>query len=916
MVTASLKQLTLKAASTRIIKGTLTHSMTRFICIDPFPQHRAAQLVKQANHQVVTPSRLASRAIAAPYHSLSQLALRQLERCGHSVISPLKAQALFRQILQDTLQLSDVQGTARAWMPTIRALLKSCNKLESSPADLSARTASLIEIAQKYQTALHEDSFVDTSELYWRATDLNELEPEPLLVYGYFQLQPDERAWLNRIAAAGSVLCLPINSSPLFADAEVTLDWLTGQGWEIMAGHTDTPLPPGIQRCEAFLQPDEHKRPPHLDLAHAYGTLEAEVRGTLTQIKALLHEGTPAREIAIIARDEKAYGPKLIDIAWEYGLPLRALYSTPLLTTRLGAWIRLLLEVLDSGFPFESTAKLLSHPLCSNPDGGFWAIARSQHPNSFQQWHKVASEHLGIDIVGLSQVNQTRRRDTWVDWWQRLFKTFDLRRRCARWARESIAFNSLQEGLVGLAQPEAETLSWSEFRQQIEDLLESLSVPAQPGRGGVELHSPASVVGAQYSHLFVVGMAEGILPPPVKNDPVLDFFERQQLREQGIDLPGSAELFRQEALSFYYLLQTATGQITFSYPKLNERKAQLPSLYLKRMALPAAEPPQPQVASLEEMRRCYLRQPDSQQDADAVLAHAVSAFQVEQQRESTQKANEYDGVIGVPFDYSDWAFSVSQLTSLGQCPFKWFASKVLKLGAPPEVEEDLSPSLRGSLYHKVVELLVQAAQSNPTQVTDPHLLREKFLEAEQAVKLPPLLNWEVRREEHLHQLSITLQKPTFWSSGAIPIDLEKRFEGEWQGLKVTGRIDRIDETPSGLVLIDYKTGGSTPKGIKDANGKVSIDLQLPLYRELAATLYPDKSVVAAQYFSLTKGKNLPVSSNAPQHELPAAIEACKSVLDTGRYSVQPDAKRDACTYCDFDLICRQGNRLARKEKQS
>ncbi len=620
-------------------------------------------------------------------------------------------------------------------------------------------------------------------------------------------------------------------------------------------------------------------------------------------------------------------------------MPLRALYSTPLLTTRLGDWIRLLLDVLDAGFPFKATANLLSHPLCSNPDSGFWAILRrrgeaqgrgeanayTQQPKGFQPWREIASQHLGIDLSALAQVNQTRRRDTWVDWWQRLFKVFDLRRRCARWARESIAFNTLQAGLVELSKPEAETLSWPTFRQQLEDLLENLSVPAQPGRGGVELHSPTSVMGAQYPHLFVVGMADGILPPPVSNDAVLDFFERQQLRERAIALPTASELFRSEALSFYYLLQAATGQITFSYPKLRERAEQLPSPYLKRLSLQAIAPLNQLIASLEEMRRYSLRQQNPRQqnsrqqnvDAgnnDAVLAQVVRAFRVEQDRESIQPANEYDGVIDIPFDYSDWTFSVSQLTSLGQCPFKWFTDRVLKLGAPIAIEENLSPSLRGSLYHKVVELLVQAIQTNPTRLlTDEDLLREKFLEAERAVSLPELLNWEMRREEHVRQLSITLKKPDFWPPEATPIGLKKRFTGEWQGLKVTGRIDRIDETSDGLVLIDYKTGGSVPKGIKDSSGKVSIDLQLPLYREVAAILYPDKDVVDAQYFSLTKGKKLSVSRKAPQHELPAAIESCKSALDTGSYPVQPDAKREACTYCDFDLVCRQGSRLARKE---
>ena len=51
---------------------------------------------------------------------------------------------------------------------------------------------------------------------------------------------------------------------------------------------------------------------------------------------------------------------------------------------------------------------------------------------------------------------------------------------------------------------------------------------------------------------------------------------------QSIALPTASELFRTEALWFYYLLQAAaTGRITFSYPKLHERTERLPSPYFE-----------------------------------------------------------------------------------------------------------------------------------------------------------------------------------------------------------------------------------------------------------------------------------------------------------------------------------------------
>lgn len=882
--------------------------MDRFVYSQLHAWQGAVKALTSHSYQVLTPSRLAARALEVSHLSLKKQAVDCLRSKGWALASPLKSQSVFRQVLKDVAAPRDLLGTARAWLPTARLLLQSSSCLTNAPKSVSLRSQTIWQVTKTYQAALHEQSMVDNSELYWRAAELQPKQRQ-VLIYGYFQPRIDELAWVDAIAASDSIFYLPYAENFLFSEVKAALDWLAHKGWQIVSD-TAQPQTSGEQLSRLFI--DEVPSPPTMP-AYGYGTFDAEVRGTLAQVKQALHEGLPARNIAIVARDEKAYGPKLIDVAWEYDIPLRALYDTPLLTTRLGAWLSLLLDVIETDFPFEATAKLLSHPLCSNPDAGFWAVVRSQHPKGFGQWQNITEAKLGLDLGLLARVNQTRRRDTWVEWWWTLFRTFDLRQRCARWARESIAFNRLADALVELSKPEEELLTWSDFKQQFRELLEVLAVPAQPGRGGVELHSPASVVGSRYARIFLIGMAEGVLPAPVQNDPILDFFERRQLQTQGLMVADAATLVCREGLSFYHLLQAVTETMTFSYAKLRDRQEQLASSYLEKLGLRPSAPPRLPVASLEGLRRIHLRHGPLSEDP--VLAKAIFAHGVEQYRESSGPPDEYDGVVGIPFDYTQWRFSASQLTQLGQCPFKWFASRLLKLGMADEAEEDLSPSLRGSLYHKVLELLMQALQTdNSLSLQDKNLLEEKFLEAEQVLELPELPVWSSCREEHIQRLWQVIQQPDFLPDGAEPVALEQKFDGEWQGLQVTGRVDRIDRTPGGLVLIDYKTSGSLPKGVKDTKGKASIDIQLPLYQNVAAaSLFPEGAVAETYYYSLTKGKKMTPSSKAPQHELPTVIEQCKDYLNQGHYPVQPDIARTACQYCDFDWVCRQGNRLSHKE---
>ena len=83
---------------------------------------------------------------------------------------------------------------------------------------------------------------------------------------------------------------------------------------------------------------------------------------------------------------------------------------------------------------------------------------------------------------------------------------------------------------------------------------------------------------------------------------------------------------------------------------------------------------------------------------------------LERRRESAAACDLYDGVISVPTDPNRWDFSASQLVTLGSCPFHWFAAKLLGLGEADEADEDLSPALRGTLYHAALEAALRPAK--------------------------------------------------------------------------------------------------------------------------------------------------------------------------------------------------------------
>lgn len=844
----------------------------------------ANQIIQQLNRdpylRVITANYPAARTLKVPHDSLENLAEQYLTEAGLHIAPVLQASRLLRTAVSRVIPNSPIEPASSTFQNSLKAILRAGINTDELQVNSSFRTQQLALIVQSYTRLLREQLIFDPAELFWQASHIVK-ERQVLFIYGYLNPRIDQLNFINTVAGDGSVIVMTDNDSSNFADIKTSINWLRQQGWEVIESKSS------LNPISYFLLPTPH--------------LEAEVRGVLAQVKNLLSQGTAANEIVLIARDDAFYGPTVLDVAHEYNLPVRALYGVPLNETRFGAWIQLLLEVIPEKFPFENTAKLLSHPLCSRLSNAIWQSARKQHPANLLEW-----QSLGVNLSFLDW-NYEDSRENWVEKIQVVLNQFKIRQGAGLWAREIVAYYKFQDALVELAKPEDEVISLNEFAKDITAILTLLTVPAQPGRGGVELHTPLSLFGAKYEHVFVLGAVEGILPAPVQDDPMLDFYERKQLRQRGFNLEDAAQTARREAISFDALLQIPKLSLTFSYPQMIKGNGTLPSPYLTELDLQYIDPATIPIASIEEARKIYLRRdilPECK-----VLPHAIHAWQVEKSREGNLDYDEYDGVINLPIDASQRVFSASQLTALGQCPFKWFAHQLLQLTELSEAEDELSALLRGNLYHRSLELALSGA-SDLTQILNN--LEAAFLQAEQDTQLPVLSAWPARRAEHLQILNRACNQPDFYPSETQVLQLETDFTTEFYGLQIKGRIDRIDRTPEGLVLVDYKTSSQLPLGVKDESGKANIDIQMPLYMHVANTaLFPGETVHDAYYYSVTKGKKL--NKKKPTTEaLPAVAEKIKTHLQQGYYPVSPDIDQNACRYCAYDLVCRKGERLSRK----
>ncbi|MBI4124617.1 MAG: PD-(D/E)XK nuclease family protein [Deltaproteobacteria bacterium] len=199
---------------------------------------------------------------------------------------------------------------------------------------------------------------------------------------------------------------------------------------------------------------------------------------------------------------------------------------------------------------------------------------------------------------------------------------------------------------------------------------------------------------------------------------------------------------------------------------------------------------------------------------------------------------------------TDHIFSPSQLETYAACPFKYFANRVLGIPQQKECSPELDADDRGTLFHDSMEIFMREnaelfLEARENRDREP-LLLEKLGETVAAVfekskgtypyGHPEL--YEHLKQKTLHQATLVLQKELEQarnlSAPLEPAHFEWTFgKGksspfEMEGLRLGGRIDRIDIDPKTghFLVLDYKTG--TVNKFK-AGLLEGLSLQLPLY---------------------------------------------------------------------------------------
>jgi RecB family exonuclease len=155
------------------------------------------------------------------------------------------------------------------------------------------------------------------------------------------------------------------------------------------------------------------------------------------------------------------------------------------------------------------------------------------------------------------------------------------------------------------------------------------------------------------------------------------------------------------------------------------------------------------------------------------------------------------------------------------------------------------------------------------------------------------LQFELYRKQGLQQLGDFVD---LRAAEPVPqvIATEKFFQFEVSGVRVIGRMDRVDQNGAALIVTDYKTG--SPRSEEDAEKS----LQLSIYAAAARREWDSLPSSLSFYNLETNEAATTVRTEEQIRETEALIREVAESIRAGQFDAKPGFH---CKWCGFRTLC-------------
>ena len=246
--------------------------------------------------------------------------------------------------------------------------------------------------------------------------------------------------------------------------------------------------------------------------------------------------------------------------------------------------------------------------------------------------------------------------------------------------------------------------------------------------------------------------------------------------------------------------------------------------------------------------------------------------------------------------------SISAYNSLVACPYQFYARYILRLNELDEVQEGIEKRDYGDLVHKILQRFhqrfpqVNEHSTDELEVALRQISEEVFAGLMQQdfearawlarwfKSLPAYIEWQIENEVQ----------------GWRYAESESAFDWQLEGIRLRGRIDRLDVNGDAKRVLDYKT--QSEQALRNKLREPGEDVQLACYA------YAYEAADAA-FISIENGKARLVE---PKDDVPllAQLNAERLVQVMGNIrggaGLPANGIDQVCTYCEMRGVCRKG----------
>jgi ATP-dependent helicase/DNAse subunit B len=865
----------------------------------------------------------------------------------------------------------------------LRSALRASTAAQHEGAGEPASLEQLVELFERYQDALVKMRRTDRElSLTWSLDELRRTPARwgstPVLLYGFDDLTDLQ---LDTIETLGVVVGAPVTVSLSYEPGRIAFAGraATFQRLAPLAG-SHTPLSPradyyapharaALHHLERSLLNDDVTRvePGEAVRLLEGGSPRAELELVAGEVRALLDAGVQAGEIAIVHRSPDTIAPLIAEVLHDFEIPHALHRRLTLAHTATGrALLGLSRLAIGEGRLGDLLAWLRAPGVLERPELSDRLEARARREGAFEGARAVAlweAENWRIDRIerlrdaaatGVEALADALRGE--LLWLFRAPRKASAAVLGEEEAEEARALDGARKALEELREL-ARSAPWlAPTPTELVDVLERLELPCgeSPDASRVAVVDPLSLRARRVRMVFACGLQEGVFPARSAHHPLLGEEVRRKLADaSGLVLAGEPDALASERYLLYALASRPEERLTLSWHTADEDGAPLArSLFVD------------DVSDLftDSLERCAARRfagaagwpgPGRPSGAMASREQAIQAAGAGR-RVRAIAALDDERVLGELRERALW--SASSLETWTGCPVKWFVERFLRAR---DLAPDPEPIARGGLAHAALKetlerlrertgsarltpasvglakrLLADALSTlqeryplsvSPERVPGArrrlHVDLERYLEcaSEQASPLEPTyleleFGFGVESKEPGGEGASNEGEPTPGASALPAFDL-----GE--GVRLRGRIDRVDIAPGGeAVVYDYKGRSAPPSARWVSDGAFQVALYMRAVEQLL------ESTPAGGFYQPLAGRDIRArgvldtdsgvelesvrTDRRERAELHELLDACvvlarKAAGEARSGALEP--RPDTCAYgggCAYPSICR------------